>query len=161
PHAGRGGRRVRPHAQDQRPRRPRSLESLLLGAPGGRRRSGGADHWGLRPPRRAACPPAGYTRPPPRPHPRAEPGPHHRPDRPWPDAHGKRHRGPVLTDAKTMRSRLFPWFLAAASLVLVAGSGADLDLGPLVRLTSDGLDKQRPSWAPDGRRLLYARHTSD
>jgi TolB protein len=37
----------------------------------------------------------------------------------------------------------------------------DLDLGPLVRLTTDGLDKQRPSWAPDGRRLLFARHTSD
>ena len=31
----------------------------------------------------------------------------------------------------------------------------------LIRLTHDGLDKQRPSWAPDGRRLLIARHTSD
>ncbi len=30
--------------------------------------------------------------------------------------------------------------------------------GPVVRLTHDGLDKQRPSWAPDGRRLLFARH---
>jgi TolB protein len=31
-------------------------------------------------------------------------------------------------------------------------------LGPLVRLTHDGLDKERPSWAPGGRRLLFARH---
>jgi TolB protein len=31
----------------------------------------------------------------------------------------------------------------------------------LIRLTHDGLDKQRPSWAPDGRQLLFARHTSD
>jgi TolB protein len=63
----------------------------------------------------------------------------------------------------TTRSGLFPWFLAAPAVLFLAGPGADLDLklGPLVRLTSDGLDKQRPSWAPDGRRLLYARHTSD
>jgi TolB protein len=33
--------------------------------------------------------------------------------------------------------------------------------GALLRLTRDGLDKQRPSWAPDGRRLLFARHESD
>ncbi len=31
----------------------------------------------------------------------------------------------------------------------------------LVRLTHDGLDKQRPSWSPDGRRLLFARHEPD
>jgi TolB protein len=28
----------------------------------------------------------------------------------------------------------------------------------LIRLTHDGLDKQRPSWARDGRQLLFARH---
>src|SRR5262249_47725487 len=32
--------------------------------------------------------------------------------------------------------------------------------GPLLRLTSDGLEKERPSWAPGGRRLLFARHDS-
>jgi TolB protein len=30
-----------------------------------------------------------------------------------------------------------------------------------IRLTTDGLDKHRPSWSPDGRRLLYARQESD
>lgn len=32
--------------------------------------------------------------------------------------------------------------------------------GALLRLTRDGLDKERPNWAPDGRRLLFARHDS-
>jgi Tol biopolymer transport system component len=27
-----------------------------------------------------------------------------------------------------------------------------------VRLTTDGLPKQRPKWSPDGRRLAFARH---
>jgi TolB protein len=31
----------------------------------------------------------------------------------------------------------------------------------LDRLTHDGLDKQRPFWAPDGRRILFARHEPD
>src|SRR3954447_14392783 len=31
---------------------------------------------------------------------------------------------------------------------------------PLHRLTHDGLDKQRPSWSPDGKRLTFARHES-
>jgi TolB protein len=51
-----------------------------------------------------------------------------------------------------------------ASLALVSLPGADAPparLAPLVRLTRDGLDKQRPSWAPDGRRLLFARHEPD
>lgn len=39
-----------------------------------------------------------------------------------------------------------------------AGEPEGPALGPLVRLTRDGLDKQRPSWAADGRRLLFARH---
>jgi TolB protein len=29
---------------------------------------------------------------------------------------------------------------------------------PLVRLTRDGLDKQRPCWSPDGTSLAFARH---
>ncbi|MFO0890344.1 MAG: LpqB family beta-propeller domain-containing protein [Isosphaeraceae bacterium] len=34
-------------------------------------------------------------------------------------------------------------------------------LGPLIRVTHDGLEKQRPFWAPDGKQLLYARYESD
>jgi TolB protein len=31
---------------------------------------------------------------------------------------------------------------------------------PLIRHTRDGLDKQRPSWSPDGKRLAFSRHES-
>jgi TolB protein len=48
--------------------------------------------------------------------------------------------------------------LLALAVTLPSAAG---EPGELVRLTHDGLDKQRPSWAPDGRRLLFARHTSD
>ena len=41
-----------------------------------------------------------------------------------------------------------------------AGLRADRPPGPLLRLTNDGLDKERPCWAPDGRGLLFARHDS-
>ena len=55
--------------------------------------------------------------------------------------------------------------LLISVLTLAVLTGADepapVAFGPLVRLTHDGLDKQRPSWSPDGRRLLFARHTSD
>jgi TolB protein len=34
-------------------------------------------------------------------------------------------------------------------------------LGPLHRLTRDGLEKQRPSWGADGRHLLVARYEPD
>jgi TolB protein len=34
-------------------------------------------------------------------------------------------------------------------------------MGPLVRLTHDGLEKYRPSWAPDGHRLLFARREAN
>jgi TolB protein len=52
--------------------------------------------------------------------------------------------------------------LAGAVPTLPPGPGEPpaAKLGPLVRLTHDGLDKQRPSWAPGGRRLLFARHES-
>ena len=41
-----------------------------------------------------------------------------------------------------------------------AAPGARRD-GRLIRLTRDGLDKQRPYWSPDGRRLAFARHEAD
>src|SRR5436305_6602039 len=46
-------------------------------------------------------------------------------------------------------------------LPLLPALALALPPGPPVRLTRDGLDKQRPAWAPDGRRLLFARHESD
>jgi TolB protein len=51
------------------------------------------------------------------------------------------------------------WTICGAAGLAPAGEGPSrLEPGPIVRLTHDGLDKQRPSWAPDGRRLLFARH---
>jgi TolB protein len=45
-------------------------------------------------------------------------------------------------------------------LVFTAGPGDPTEhrFGPLIRHTSDGLVKQRPSWSPDGKRLAFARH---
>ena len=53
--------------------------------------------------------------------------------------------------------------LATLSLALLPGADgpAPVRLGPLVRLTRDGLNKQRPSWDRVGRHLLFARHASD
>ena len=52
-----------------------------------------------------------------------------------------------------------PLWPACLGLLLAAAGGlAAQEPGPLLRLTRDGLDKQRPCWAPDGRRLLFARH---
>lgn len=63
------------------------------------------------------------------------------------------------------------WYRAAAlvgiglivSGTLGAGAAMPADPGPPSprRLTSDGLDKQRPVWSSDGRRLLFARHEAD
>lgn len=53
--------------------------------------------------------------------------------------------------------------LALAGLTLIALSAPaepGPKMGPLVRLTRDGLDKERPTWSPDGRGLLFARHES-
>jgi TolB protein len=38
---------------------------------------------------------------------------------------------------------------------------AGTDAGAIARLTHDGLNKRRPSWSPDGKRLAYARHEAD
>jgi TolB protein len=50
-----------------------------------------------------------------------------------------------------------------ALMLMVAGvnhaSGAECER--LVRLTSDGLFKQRPAWSPDGMQLSFARHEGD
>ena len=53
--------------------------------------------------------------------------------------------------------------IACSTLVILAVSSepAAPTLGPLLRLTHDGLDKLRPSWAPDGRTILYARRERD
>ena len=51
----------------------------------------------------------------------------------------------------------------AGTLKLLAGAEAPQAKdrsATLHRLTRDGLDKERPSWSPDGRRLLYGRHES-
>ena len=59
------------------------------------------------------------------------------------------------------RASSFLAALAAASL-LVRGEASDgkqeRPTRLLVRHTSDGLDKQRPAWSPDGRQLAFARH---
>jgi Tol biopolymer transport system component len=52
-------------------------------------------------------------------------------------------------------------FIFSALAVLQGSDPPDsLKDGRLIRLTSDGFDKQRPNWSPDGRRLLFARHDS-
>ena len=58
---------------------------------------------------------------------------------------------------------LFQFTIACSTLVMLAVSSepAASTLGPLLRLTHDGLDKLRPSWAPDGRTILYARRERD
>ncbi len=49
-----------------------------------------------------------------------------------------------------------------STLILPHKGGGDQIKAPsLVRLTHDGLDKYRPSWSSDGRRLLFARREPD
>jgi TolB protein len=43
---------------------------------------------------------------------------------------------------------------------LIAGATPGPPERGVVRLTQDGQDKARPSWSPDGKRLLFARHES-
>jgi TolB protein len=59
--------------------------------------------------------------------------------------------------------RRFPLALILAGLALLPAADAPDSRSSvrLERLTDDGLDKQRPAWSPDGRRLLFARHTPD
>jgi TolB protein len=62
-----------------------------------------------------------------------------------------------------MPSSSFSLLLVCSTLAISSTPGAKSPqrLGPLVRLTTDGLEKYRPSWAPDGRRILYARRERD
>jgi TolB protein len=54
-------------------------------------------------------------------------------------------------------------FVVGSVMGLLAGSAQPSpgSLGRLVRVTHDGLDKYRPSWAPNGRLLLFARREPD
>lgn len=47
-----------------------------------------------------------------------------------------------------------------AALILGPGAGA-FQPGPVVQVTRDGLDKERPSWSPDGKRLTFSRQEPD
>src|SRR3954464_15279327 len=53
--------------------------------------------------------------------------------------------------------------IAGLVMGLLAGSAQPSpgSLGPLVRVTHDGLDKYRPSWAPNGHLILFARREPD
>jgi TolB protein len=61
------------------------------------------------------------------------------------------HRSP-----RAIGRLLLPLVLWPSCAALVAAPSARA--GSLVRHTHDGLDKQRPCWSPDGRRLAFARH---
>ncbi|MFO0906907.1 MAG: LpqB family beta-propeller domain-containing protein [Isosphaeraceae bacterium] len=50
-----------------------------------------------------------------------------------------------------MTQRILPALLFLASGLLAAEDP------PVVRLTTDGLDKERPAWSADGRRLLFSK----
>ncbi|HEX8203943.1 MAG TPA: biopolymer transporter Tol, partial [Isosphaeraceae bacterium] len=61
----------------------------------------------------------------------------------------------------TVRRAHLPGLLAWAVLLPAGAEEPDaIRPGPPLRLTRDGLDKQRPGWSPDGRRLAFARHES-
>lgn len=68
----------------------------------------------------------------------------------------------IIPGGASDRARGRRLWAAWLGLGLLTGAGAPPDPhgGPLLRLTRDGLDKERPCWAPDGRRLLFARHDS-
>ena len=52
-------------------------------------------------------------------------------------------------------------WLASVIVAIAAMQESSAADPPLVRLTSDGLYKQRPAWSPDGKRLVFARHEGD
>ncbi|MGO9917248.1 MAG: TolB family protein [Isosphaeraceae bacterium] len=58
---------------------------------------------------------------------------------------------------------ILPLLAVCLSLAVLSGPAgpSECRLGPLVRLTHDGLDKYRPSWAPLGHRVLFARREPD
>ena len=57
-----------------------------------------------------------------------------------------------------MARMLTPVLSACLALLPRADASAPDPTEPPARLTRDGLVKERPSWSPDGRRLLFARH---
>jgi TolB protein len=59
-----------------------------------------------------------------------------------------------------MRMTQLSLWIACSALTFLAGGDppAQTAADPVMRLTSDGQDKQRPSWSPDGKHLLFARH---
>lgn len=61
------------------------------------------------------------------------------------------------------RSRwgLFGLILAAIAVIAPPLAGEDPDGSSLERLTDDRLEKERPAWSPEGKRLLFARHEAD
>ena len=54
------------------------------------------------------------------------------------------------------RSAVLVVFLMILGVPLPALTAADQDL---VQITNDGLFKQRPAWSPDGKSLVFARHS--
>ena len=62
-----------------------------------------------------------------------------------------------------MPTKSIPLLIIGAVLSLLFGVGGAPrhSLGPLVRVTHDGLDKHRPSWSPNGHLLLFGRREPD
>jgi TolB protein len=62
-----------------------------------------------------------------------------------------------------MAPKSIPLVMVCSALIFLCGfEGPSADKrGPLVRLTHDGFDKHRPSWAPNGHLLLFGRREPD
>lgn len=55
----------------------------------------------------------------------------------------------------------FPTALVMLGALLFPGTAPAAGPAGLVRLTRDGLFKQRPAWSPDGQLVVFARHRGD
>jgi TolB protein len=53
-----------------------------------------------------------------------------------------------------MTRRVICWLVCALAVAAAHDE-------PIVRITSDGLDKHRPAWFPDGKRITFAREDAD
>src|SRR5262249_46226733 len=87
----------------------------------------------------------------------------HRPDGDRTGAVRRRDRGAVLIvgwSGALMSQHPVALLFVCAVLRVPAESGESPLVRPdaLVRLTHDKMEKERPNWAPGGRRLLFARH---